>query len=234
MPTLMCSQHPHATGPGTCFSLWGGTQWPWLPGSVPMQLQLPAAGSPVPLGLCRRQARLQGSSEPPLCRELPVLEQAPGSSWQHWDPFPPQKYEDPWGALPGLYRAMWGRGVRMPTCILSHPVPLSSHATCPRCSGDTSLPPTPSPCLSFPQDKATALPAFLPSQERGGSFPCCFPTSPQPSQETVTSSGCAEPAADSWHRRGGRQPSPASSSPLCPARSPPFPPGCSTVVGTGR
>lgn len=170
VPTLMRSRHPHATGPGTCSSLRGGTEWPWLPGSVPMQLQLPAAGSPVPLGLCRRQARLRGASEPPLCRELPVHVRAPGTSWRHRDPFPPQKYGDPWGALPGLYRAVWGCGVGMPVRILSHPTPVSSHATCPRCSSDTSLPPCPphASVSPMPRPRLSQL-SFLPGKGEGAS-----------------------------------------------------------------
>lgn len=124
VPTLMCSRHLHARGPGTCSGLWGGTEQPWLPGSVPMQLQLPAAGSPVPLGLCRRQARLQGASEPPLCRELPVHVRAPGTSWRHQDPFPPQKHGDPWGGHIQDFQdrvGLCGRDARVR--------PISSHAS---------------------------------------------------------------------------------------------------------
>lgn len=43
----------------------------------------------------------------------------------------------------------------------------------------------------------------------------------------MTSSGCAEPAPDSWHRQGGWEPSPASSL-LGPARLPPSPRAAAT------
>lgn len=170
VPTLLCSRHTHATAPGTCSSLWGGTEWPWLPGSVPMQLQLPAAGSPVPLGLCRRQARLRGASELPLCQALPVHVQAPGTSWRCWDPFPPQKHRDSWGALPGLSRAVLGCGVGMPVCILSHPMPVSFHPMCPCCGSDTSLPPCPhhASVSPLPRPWLSQL-SFLPRKGEGAS-----------------------------------------------------------------
>lgn len=63
--------------------------------------------------------------------------------------------------------------------------------------------------------------SFL-SPGKGRELPPPLPHIPQPSQETVTSSGCAEPAPDSWHQRGGWEPSPASSL-LSPACVPPSP-----------
>ncbi|XP_019474646.1 uncharacterized protein LOC109369505 isoform X2 [Meleagris gallopavo] len=170
----MCSRHPHAMEPGTCSSLWGGTERPWLPGSVPMQLQLPAAGSPVPLGLCRRQAGLQGASEPPLCRELPVHVRALGTSWRHQDHFPPQKHRDPWGALPGLSRPCGAVGQGCPCASYLIPCPFPPNPRAPAVAMTPRYPhallvPQSPPCQghgspgfpSFP-GKGRELPLLLP------------------------------------------------------------------------
>lgn len=62
------------------------------------------------------------------------------------------------------------------------------------------------PCLSFPMARATArrVPhlSFL-LLGKGKELPSVLPHVPQPSQETVMISGCAESASDFWHRRPG-------------------------------
>lgn len=121
-----------------------------------------------------------------------------------------------------------GRDARHPPAL---PGPVPAYQPGPSLAApghpcSSPLPHAAIPCLSFPPCRRPRPGRFPVSpsfpREEGGSFPPPFPRVPWPSQETVTSSGCAEPAPDSWHQRGGREPSPASSL-LGPARVPPSP-----------
>lgn len=87
------------------------------------------------------------------------------------------------------------------------PLSLSCHPGIPLCRGSAA--------------RRVSRLSFL-SSGKGRELPSSLPRVPQTSQETVTSSGCTEPAPDSWHRRDSWEPSPASSL-LSPAHVPPSP-----------
>lgn len=132
--------------------------------------------------------------------------------------------------VPSLQRRcpLPGQGRPSPSCLARPRAGIPAWSQ-PGSSGTPLQLPSPSRCHPMPQfppcrrprpGRFPVSPSF--PREEGGSFPPLFPRVPWPSQETVTSSGCAEPAPDSWHQRGGREPSPASSL-LGPARVPPSP-----------
>lgn len=115
-----------------------------------------------------------------------------------------------------------------------HPPDMIAHASTPPRSQPGSagtplqpplsltLPPraSDSPVLRAAVRRVPRLSFFSPG--KGRELPSSLPRVPQTSQETVTSSGCTEPAPDSWHRRDSWEPSPASSL-LSPAHIPPSP-----------
>lgn len=205
-----CSSH-------TCAEAAGGT------GALSLYCPL-LASSPL-----QKHRDPQGSVEPPL----PIDE---GTPWHFrgqprlWMREAQAQLEHPFPPCPRAPAAVavppsLGRDAQHPPDLICQ------HSTLlPACQCWVPLQPL-SPSLCHPMPRiplcrgaaARRVPrlCFL-SPGKGRELPSSLPRVPQTSQETVTSSGCTEPAPDSWHRRDSWEPSPASSL-LSPAHVPPSP-----------